>query len=474
MARKDHRKRSEARKISEFWPLERVFAKKSQAQAFLNDDDAGVSIPHWKAVQKCIEMKAMVDKMTKLGRLGLWMICLLLLSPELEARTWTDTLGRTLEGEIVSQNAEIVRVRLDSGKMVSIPLNKLSEKDLEFLKNPEAGEEKGDAESDEEEKSGGDGAINWDAPWPEVIHYDEDPEIRTVKEDKNTNEFIYESDNYRFTCDVRLSQSVVGTFADMFEATRLYCLALPLGVDGGIKSDGKYDIFLYENEAGYQKAGGLPGSAGVFISGPGKGIVLVPLTSLGVRQVGSGYMRDRDKSDSTLVHELTHQLTPTVYYKKGSRGWFTEGIAEYLAKTPYRQGRFKVRSNLDDIVEYATAYGKDGRRGRAMGEEFQAPALRDFILMSYADFAGARANFNYGFGLLLATYFIHFDGEKDGARLKEFLKALRASGREGKPEEALAKLLDGRSYEELQADITKAWKREGVDINWRSETSSAE
>jgi hypothetical protein len=106
---------------------------------------------------------------------------------------------------------------------------------------------------------------------------------------------------------------------------------LPLAISGGVKQEGKYQILLFETEQSYNSAGGPPGSAGVFIGG--KNIVMVPLTSLGVRPVGSGYMLDRDKSNKTLPHELVHQLTPDNYYAHGSMGWFTEGLAEYVAVT---------------------------------------------------------------------------------------------------------------------------------------------
>ena len=193
---------------------------------------------------------------------------------------------------------------------------------------------------------------------------------------------------------------------------------------------------------------------------------MVPLTSLGVRPVGSGYMRDRDKSDGTLIHEITHQLTPRNYYFAGARGWFSEGIAEYTTATPYRSGRFKVKTNFDDIVEYATAYGKKGTRGRALGEEIRAPSLKEYMLMSYSDFTSSRANFNYGFGLILTTYFLHMDGEGDAARMKGFLKELRKMKWNDPPDAALEKLLDGRTFDELEEDVAKAWRRKGVKIHF--------
>lgn len=379
------------------------------------------------------------------------------LAMNVEARTWTDPTGRTLEGDLMEQREGEIEVKLASGKVVTIPLSKLSEQDQEYLSTLKPTEEEEAAASEEEEG-------NWNDPWPETIALEEDPEIIVVEENKETSSFVYESTNYRFTCDVRLSKSVVGTFADMFEATRLYCRTLPLSITGGKKADGKYDILLFETKDSYVEAGGPPSSAGVFLGG--KGVVMVPLTSLGVRPVGSGYMRDRDKSDGTLIHEITHQLTPRNYYFAGARGWFSEGIAEYTTATPYRSGRFKVKTNFDDIVEYATAYGKKGTRGRALGEEIRAPSLKEYMLMSYSDFTSSRANFNYGFGLILTTYFLHMDGEGDAARMKGFLKELRKMKWNDPPDAALEKLLGGRTFDELEEDVAKAWRRKGVKIHF--------
>jgi hypothetical protein len=258
-------------------------------------------------------------------------------------------------------------------------------------------------------------------------------------------------------------------FAVMFESTYQYCRALPLAITGGKKTEGKFQILLFEEKDSYISAGGPAGSAGVFIGG--KGIVMVPLTSLGVKSVGSGYMLDRNVSNRTLVHELTHQFTPPPYYAPGAMGWFSEGIAEYVAATPYRQGRFKVKSNFDDILAYATSYGKSNQGGRAIGRDFKAPPLKEFFLMPYSSFTGTRANFNYGFALMLTTYYLHLDGDGDAARMKEFLKALRA-GKTG--QDAIDVLLDGRSYAEMEEAISKGWRRKGVKIEFRKSSGSNE
>ncbi len=157
-----------------------------------------------------------------------------------------------------------------------------------------------------------------------------------------------------------------------------------IGLDGGNKTDGKLQITLFENFDDYVKAGGPPKSDGVFIGG--KAIVMVPLTSLGVRPVGSGYMLDREKSSKTLPHELTHQLTPNAYFAPGAMGWFTEGIAEYIAVTPYRSGAYSVRNNHSDIIAYATGYGTKNSGGRALGKDIQLPDLKTFMLQDYGNF----------------------------------------------------------------------------------------
>lgn len=383
-------------------------------------------------------------------------IVVMIIAHPADARTWTDVQGRKIEGDLVSSDETNVTLKLAGGKTVAIPLARLSEEDRKFISEKAPAAAGADKKNETEETS-----LNFNEPWPDNVRFDEDPQVEIVTEDKDANRFVYESASFRFVCDVRLSKQVVKGFAVMFESTFGYCRALPLAISGGEKTDGKFQILLFENKESYIKAGAPPESAGVFMGA--KHVVMVPLTSLGVKQVGSGYMLDRDVSNRTLIHELTHQLTPRQYFQPGAMGWFTEGIAEYVAATPYRQGRFKVKSNFDDIVAYATAYAKDDSRGRALGKEIKAPPLKEYFQMPYEAFTGPSANFNYGLALMLTTYFLHLDGEGDAARMKEFLKALR-TGKKG--QEAIDVLLGGRSYAEMEEAVSKGWRRKGVKIEF--------
>jgi hypothetical protein len=368
-------------------------------------------------------------------------------------RNWTDEKGRNVKAALVKVDGDAVTLRLPDGREVSYPIAKLSQSDQDFIKEY-------NSEESTDEKAEGSEKDNFDSPWPDRVTFQGDPEIAIIKEDADEKKFVYESANYRYVCDVRLSKSVVKGFAVLFEATHQYVRELPLALNGGEKKDGKYLILLFEFEEAYISEGGPPNSAGVFK--PGSNIVMVPLTSLGVRKVGSGYMLDRDKSSKTLPHELVHQLTPDRYYAPGSLGWFSEGIAEYVAVTPYRSGSFAVKTNSKPIVEYVTAYGKKNDGGRSTGTDIELGSLKTFMLQSYGSFL-SDAQLNYGCALLITNYFCHMDREGDAARLKAFLKAMKEGKKE---EEALAVLRDGQSWEELEKEIAKAYSRKGVDFNF--------
>jgi hypothetical protein len=370
------------------------------------------------------------------------------LSASAETRRWTDEQERTVEADFVRVEGENVILKLKSGTEASFPLAKLSASDREYVKS--------------QAPSAEDNATNFDRPWPERVTFGEDPEIAIIEEDAEKKSFIYESANYRYVSDVRLSKSVVKGFAVLFEATNLYCATLPLGLNGGSPPSGKHLIYLFETYSDYLKAGGLEGTAGIFLArSTGENRVIAPLESLGVRPVGSGYMLDRDKSSHVLPHELTHQLTPPVYFGNNLLGWFFEGLSEYVAITPYRSGSFNVRSNLDTIIEYATGYGTPETGGRALGKKIHLPALETFMAQDYQKFSADTTQINYGFSLLLTTYFFHFDGKGDAARIKSFLKALR----EKKTlKQAYVLLLDGRTYEQLESEVANAWNRKGIDL----------
>src|SRR5687768_14328874 len=133
-------------------------------------------------------------------------------------RSWTDSLNRKTEAELVKIDGANVILKLKDGREAPFPLEKLSQPDRDFVASQRAELEKNMPEGGPEtaaEKSGK--PLNFDSPWPDRITFTEDPEINTVVEDAAEKQFIYESANYRYVCDVRLSKTVVKGFAVMFE-----------------------------------------------------------------------------------------------------------------------------------------------------------------------------------------------------------------------------------------------------------------
>ena len=168
-------------------------------------------------------------------------------------RIWTDEKGRKTKAELLKIENNCAVLLLPDGREAPFPIEKLSRIDQAFLKKFEL---EGGHENEEADETP---ILNFDDPWPDRVTFEGDPEIKTVEEDAEDAEersFVYESANYRYNCDVRLSKSVVKGFAVMFEATHHFVRELPLAINGGKKKNGKYQIFLFEKEKAYNKAGG--------------------------------------------------------------------------------------------------------------------------------------------------------------------------------------------------------------------------
>lgn len=367
-------------------------------------------------------------------------------------RSWTNSAGKTIVATLVEIAGDKAVLQM-AGKNFEVPIASLSPDDRKFI----AEWKKGDMTD-----PSGDASIqpNWDGPWPSTVSIDLDQPIEVIKEDDAAKEFVYASPHYEFICDVKLNTSVVKRFSLLFEATNQVCRELPLGMVKPFRKE-RHKIHLFETREAYISKGGPEDSAGVYISRGGEGDILVPLTSLGVKKVGSNYSVDYDKENTTLSHEIAHQITDFEYYAAGSRGWFTEGMAEYIAHCGYRSGKFNI-NDLEKLKAYVTAYGEDDIRGRALGEEFAAPDLQRFFMQEYDSFT-ANANLNYGLAALVVYYFFHMDGDKDAANLKAFLKALKE---EKTAPEIFEPLLAGRSWDEMEAAITQGWRSRGVKINF--------
>ena len=422
-------------------------------------------------------------------KLAISILCLSFLSSTVSARIFTDISGKKFEANVVSISKDSVSLfSPGSTKIFTMPLAKLSAADRNYLaarskgspapprKEKQTPAKKVSNSSNTAKKTAAKSvtqvssnslkekyrlADNYLTRLPDSVSISRNVTIRVVSEDKAKNRYVYHSPNYEFICDTKLSVTIVKQFSLLFEATREYCRKMPISsmrahIPGRIKRN---RILLFANQSNYFRSGGVPGSAGVY--SPRTNTVMIPLSSLGVKKVSNGYNFDYTKSNNTITHELVHQLTDFEYYQAGARGWFSEGIAEYCAATPYQSGQFSLTYNKRNFKEYVTASGIDGKSGWRLGTTINSHDLKFFMLQPYGSFVSDGPR-NYGLGLLITYYFMNM--ESDRKNITAFMKALK-NGEKG--EQALEKLLNGRSFDELEKDISNAWKTAGVTINFQ-------
>lgn len=365
--------------------------------------------------------------------------------------TWSNVRGQSFDAEFVRVNGADAIFTLANGRSFATPIVELAPQHRAILQKAR---DRLDLMQAPETVSS-----TFNRPWPREIRLDGPVSSKVVSEDPKTGRYIYETPNYRFTCESPITADVVSNFSVMFEATYKYAQSLPLSLGSGRKRQGKLDIFLFSSMTSYVRAGGPPGSGGCFY----RGFVLVPMDSLGLTKSSTGFTLDRNRDNSVLVHELAHQLTPEAYFASGSRGWFTEGLAETMAITPYSWSYFSIDTNGSLEKDYATGNGRNGRGGRSLGTTINAPRLKHFFTMPYEQFSGSNANVHYGLALLVTHYFLHMEGGGKAHRITQFLRSLHA-GASG--DTALAQLLGGSSYETLENEITAAWAKKGVQIHF--------
>ena len=250
-------------------------------------------------------------------------------------RIWTSTDGRKIDAAFVALEGDGVKIRMANGSTFTVPLARLSVADQTFAK----GKTQTPPATAATPPSGVPAAST---TWPRTVSLEDKPVVTVVKEDADAKEFIYRSPHYEFQCDSKLGANVVREFGRMFEATYLINNLLPL--DFKPQPEPLREFFLarlFTEKADYMKEGGIEGSAGIYSRG--KKALMVPLSSLGVKMVGSRVSLENgnDQDNVVLIHEITHQMMNHWLNKLPT--WYIEGSAEYVSMLEYNSnGRFSL------------------------------------------------------------------------------------------------------------------------------------
>ena len=330
------------------------------------------------------------------------------------AREWKDASGRTFEADLLGVERGKVIVRA-SKKRFLLPVELLSAADHEFIKSWAVGKTPGQLLPPP-----------W---WPDMV---QQPEIHVKGGPEADGSFKFHSAHYEFNCDAQVSVSVMNDFAMVAEGTIRFLYALPVTYPP--LEDKTFQARILSSEANYAKAGGPPGSSGVFISSglTGEGVLLVPFESLGIERFLGRNTKGYDYNATVLIHEITHQITGELLPLMPR--WISEGIAEYAATMPYRNGVFQLgeRERLLALRQRLESYQLLSReRGLNAGSSW---ILKPSQVVSVPDEAWMTSNPGpqaqlmvhklYLSSMFLMHYFLHYADHGDARRIRLYFHAL--------------------------------------------------
>jgi hypothetical protein len=354
-----------------------------------------------------------------------------------------------------------VKLKLRNGQVVVVPLERFSTEDQLFVSNTKPATTTATASTPAAEKT-----------WPKTISLAEPPEPKTIKEDKDTKEFIYRSEHYEFQCDSKLGANVVKEFSRIFEATWMLNCKLPLDLKP-MPEEGQ-EVFrakLFTNRQDYLDGGGLQGSGGVYKRS--EKMFMVPLSSLGVKMVGSRVSLEKtnDDDNATLVHEITHQMMN--HWLRHLRTWFIEGSAVSMEMLEYNHGHFTFTGLKQRMAHYLSRHYSDGKNftmldpGELLGLDGKTWA--DALAVSQK-----QAAQNYASAGMMVSFFYYFDDAGDGAHVAAFFRALEQSKSKAEDDAALeAHLIRGRTTDQLATEIKKGFRKWGINVDFSSPGKNA-
>ena len=247
-------------------------------------------------------------------------------------REWTSVDGKKISAEYLGLQGNNVALKLQSGKLSMIPLARLSPEDNTFTREHALAYH-----------------VAWQAWPPDADYAMQNVPVKEAPGEGGT--FVYTTPHFRFRSDVNLGTPLMKDLARVFELTYHLQSKSPFGILAK-PDDGLFNARLFGNVFDYMKAGGLPGSAGIYMLK--EKVFMAPLDLMGVRAGAAGWRKDSAEYDvTTIVHELTHMLTDEMLNNLPL--WVNEGYADYISSIPLEKGSFKtsnekIREGILDML----------------------------------------------------------------------------------------------------------------------------
>jgi hypothetical protein len=279
--------------------------------------------------------------------------------------------------------------------------------------------------------------------------------IQVIKE--APGECVYRSRHFEFTTPVKLGAGSMKEICRSFESTYELICKLPWGINPWPEDGRFFRAQLFPTREEYRASGAPEWSAGAYSLKDR--VFRIPFEEVGLKNRGSEYFLGGVINNDTITHEVTHQMMHE--YLRFMPIWMTEGLAEYTSNLPYTSGRYSVAAALEGFKQMRRDYGKVKRRGltvrtsrapqwvgaaqlweyttsiliaRPISNSARTPPEkpRPVVAGTFPPLSGGVSQATsdqtnildlpnrYFSGHALVFYFMHFDGDGKGTRLKKF------------------------------------------------------
>ena len=389
-----------------------------------------------------------------------FIMCLPLVAQTPTVRPWTNTQGKSISATFQKKDGTSIILKLQDGTLSSVPLEKLSAADQDYVKKMESVELP---------------TALGPLAWPQAISVS--PASMTVTEGEQNEplrSFTYETGNFQFVSNAPLSKTIIRNVAADFELVRSFFGQVPWGWEPRPKNGKFFKVkFTETNEDYYAVGGGENSSAGMKDD-----YIFFRLNSMGIERVGGRYSFDpKRRTEGEVVAMTLRLLMGEVRYYLHPWGYM--GMGDILRKVAYRKDSLRfvdLTSSLKEVVkEYAEV-------GVIPDSERMLAFLHTYRLESGPDVLLHRRQ-RYFDSTLLCYFFGFLDGDGKGTAFHQYQQdiakeatayrvSILSDDKKPRPRktgtwddwalEHLDKLLAGRDDVQLKKQIVDAYAAIGV------------
>jgi hypothetical protein len=331
------------------------------------------------------------------------------LPPVEAARAWKTAEGQPFKAALQNFDGTTAFFRMPNGRPAQSPAAKLSAEDQQYL-----------AEWKKRQP------IKY--TMPDIVGVDTATlKTEVVSEDAATSKFVYRTAHFEFESEGKFKLSLLREVARDFEATYELVKALPWNIGPKPPSGNYFRAHLFKDLGSYRAAGGPINSGGVYDSR--KEMFLVPFESIGVKPLGTSFVKSEDFDSSTMVHELTHQMMH--FWLDFLPVWVAEGTAEYTSALPLHAGRFRVAGAKTGLKNYLDDLKK--RSASGVPEPYPLEKLLNVTndqWMQTLSQDPTSSHRMYLTSYLLVYYFMHLDGKGDAQRFLRYFREVQGQRKE--------------------------------------------